>query len=172
MVMRTSVLLLAVSMSTSIFAAVQQRRPADAPPPKIVVTIDLQVGGTAFNPKEVSVDRACVFAKAASLYDVPGTYRAVNWHDDRDASLNFTVWQLGKAGDGVNFELGAGGKRHRVNTVPAGPAANRTGSGKVTFVPRGAGGEFTVDLTADTGARITGRVTCSAFVPADDNGLS
>ena len=159
-------------MSMSLPVMTQQRRPAGTPPPPIAVTIDLQVGGTAFNPKEISLERACVFAKAASLYDVPGTYRAVNWHDDRDGSLNFTVWQLGKAGDGVNFDLGAGGKRHRVNTVPAGPAANRTGSGKVTFVPRGAGGEFTVDLTADTGVRITGRVTCSAFVPADDNGIS
>ena len=167
--MRTTALAMVLFLPTSLTAAPDQRGRA-GDPPKINLTIDLQVGGTAFNPKEISVERVCVIAKEAGLYNVPGSYRAVNWHDDRDRTLNFTVWQLGKAGEGVSFDLGAGGKQHRVNTVPVGPAGNRAGSGKVTFEPRGTGGVFTLDLTADTGARITGQVSCSAFARADDNG--
>jgi hypothetical protein len=45
------------------------------------------------------------------------------------------------------------------------------GSGTVTMAPKGPGGTFTVDATADTGARITGTITCVAFTqPMEDNG--
>jgi hypothetical protein len=48
-------------------------------------------------------------------------------------------------------------------------AADRGGSGTAAFQGRGAGGTFALDLTADTGARITGHVSCSAFAKPEEN---
>jgi hypothetical protein len=111
----------------------------------------------------------CIFCDDSSIFDAPGSQWGVR-HDDNSRDLNFTLWRLKKGGDGVTLFVTTGGKTHRVNTLPVGPPANRRGSGAATFEKRGVGGAFTIDAVADTGAKITGQLTCSAFARPEDNG--
>ena len=89
--------------------------------------------------------------RRAALYDTPGTQWGAR-RSDGNQNVNFTMWRLSGKGDSVTLFVTAGGKTHKVNTVPVGPPSNRTGSGTATFEARGAGGVFTLDLRADTGA--------------------
>ena len=136
-----------------------------AKPPTVQVA--LQVGGVAYaanGPGE------CVSSADASLFQVPGTMWGVR-QLEKDRDVNFTMWRLSKGGDMLTAWVTIGGKTHRVNTLQVGPASERRGSGHATFEKRGAGGVFTLDLVADTGAKITGQLTCSGFVPPEGNGL-
>ena len=130
------------------------------------VQVDLRVGGavyTATSPGE------CHATADASIFEATAGMKSAR-HSDTNRSLNFTLWQLAKGGDSITLDITLGGKRHRVNTLTVGPATNRRGSGLATFEARGAGGIFTFDVTADTGARITGQVACSAFAKPEENG--
>ncbi len=56
------------------------------------------------------------------------------------------------------FNLGVllGSTMHRISTVKVQGKGDAHGTGRVTLTPNGGGGTFTIDATADTGARITG----------------
>jgi len=136
--------------------------------PAVTVAIDLQIGGGAFASKGTG---ECNYAAKASIYDAPGAMWAVRRNDGNDY-VNFTLWKLAKGGDMLTLDVMRGGKRHRVDTLQVGPAGDRKGAGKATFEQAGAGGAFTLDLVADTGARIAGKFTCSAFTKPEDNGLN
>jgi hypothetical protein len=159
-----------MSMSSRAVAAVAAAvlsMPSLAPAqarPRQQVSVSLTVAGT---PVTADGPGECVTSAQASLYDVPGTM----WHVQHPTgAVSFTMWRLTKGGDGATLAVTAGGKTHHVNTAPAGPAANRKGSGRATFTPNGTGGSFVIDLVADTGADITGLIVCSAFGKAEDNG--
>jgi hypothetical protein len=130
------------------------------------VQIDLRIGGAAYT---VSGPGECQATEDASIFSAPAGMKAVQ-QSDASRSLNFTLWRLAKAGDMITLDITLGGKRHRVNTLTIAPVADRRGSGSATFQARGTGGVFTLDATSDTGARITGQVTCSAFAKPEENG--
>jgi hypothetical protein len=134
--------------------------------PAIVVQVGLQVAGAAY---AASGPGECVHTTDASLFDVPGAMWGIRTRD-RDRDVNFTFWRLSKGGEMLTVWVTTGGKTHRVNTLQVGPSTERRGSGKATFEKRAAGGVFTLDLLADTGAKITGQLTCSAFVAPEANG--
>ena len=130
------------------------------------VQVDLRVGGAAYT---VSGPGECQATDDASIFNAPAGMKAAQ-QSDAGRSLNFTLWRLVKGGDMITLDIALGGKRHRVNTLTVAPAVDRRGSGNATFQARGAGGVFTLDVTADTGARITGQVSCSGFAKPEDNG--
>jgi hypothetical protein len=113
---------------------------------------------------------------AAALFVVPPSSHAQSKPPQqmsvslKTGDVNFTLWRFSKGGDAATLFVTAGGKTHRVNTAQVGPASNRRGSGNATFTPNGTGGAFVIDFVADTGAEITGLITCSAFAKAEDNG--
>ncbi len=136
------------------------------PPGTITIDAELNVGGSPLAAKGTG---ECNYAADASIYQAPGKMWSVRRREaGRDVSL--TLWRLARGGDQFTLDVGAGGKRHRVNTLQVGPAADRRGSGTVDFAQRGKGGQFTIDAVADTGAKITGTLSCSAFTSPEDNG--
>jgi hypothetical protein len=142
-------------------AQIPARRPA------ITVDVALQINGAPYAAKGPG---ECIFSDKSSLYDVPGSQWGAR-HHDASRNLSFSLWRLSKGGDMITLALDVAGKSHTVNTVIVGPASNRKGSGRATFEKRAAGGVFTIDAVADTGAKISGTIGCSGFVPPDDNGI-
>jgi hypothetical protein len=134
--------------------------------PAVTVQIDVRVGGASYTGTGAG---ECHATDEASIFNAPAAFKSAR-HTDSTRNLNLTLWRLVKGGDMVTLDVELGGKRHRVNTLTVAPAADRRGSGSVTFQARGAGGTFTLDVTADTGARITGQVGCSAFAKPEENG--
>ena len=132
----------------------------------VTVQVDLRVGGVAYT---VSGPGECHATDDASIFSAPAGMKSAR-HNDAARNLNFTLWRLEKGGDMITLDVTVGGKRHQVNTLTVAPAANRRGSGTATFQARGAGGVFTFEATADTGAKITGQVGCSAFAKPEENG--
>ena len=161
------VALFSILMSASTLAgdaAVTQR--TQTAPPAIMVQANLQVGGVGYTANGPG---KCIFSDRSSIYDAPGSQWGVR-HDATNQRLNLSFWRLAKGGDMFSLSVTVGGKTHQVNTMQVGPPANRRGSGNVTFEKRGAGGVFTLTAQADTGAKITGHLTCSGFTNPEDNG--
>ena len=146
-------------ISVLVLTAAAQSKPT-------TVQVDLRVGGAAYT---VSGPGECHATDDASIFNAPAAMKGVQ-QSDASRSLNFTLWRLAKGGESITLDITLGGKRHRVNTLTVAPAADRRGSGSATFQARGAGGAFTFDATADTGARITGQVSCAAFAKPEENG--
>jgi hypothetical protein len=139
------------------------QRPAK---PVTTLQVNLKIGSTSYT---ASGPGECIHSTEGGLYDVPGTQWGAR-RTDGAQNVNFTMWRLSGKGDSVTLFVTAGGKTHKVSTVPVGPPSNRAGSGTATFEARGAGGVFTLDLHADTGAAITGQMICSGFTRPEDNG--
>jgi hypothetical protein len=134
--------------------------------PITTLQVSLKIGAASYT---ASGPGECIHSTEGGLYDTPGTQWGAR-RTDGNQTINFTMWRLSGKGDSVTLFVTAGGKTHKVNTVPVGPTSNRTGAGTATFEARGAGGVFTLDLRADTGAAITGQMTCSGFSRPEDNG--
>jgi hypothetical protein len=130
------------------------------------VQLDLRVGGAAY---VVSGSGECHATDEASIFNAPAAFKSAR-HTEASRSVNLTLWRLVKGGDMVTLDVSMGGQRHRVNTLTVAPASDRRGSGAVSFQVRGVGGIFTLDVTADTGARITGTIACSSFAKPEENG--
>jgi hypothetical protein len=80
---------------------------------------------------------------------------------DGQREVAITLWRVNGGAERFSLQVTMNGKSHRVSTARAdGPAA---GSGQATFEPKGRGGIFNIYALADTGARISGQVSCSAF---------
>ncbi len=151
---------------TTTAATATARAQTQAKLPAIVVDVTLEVAGVAYTAKGPG---ECVHSTDASLFSVPGAMWGARTRD-RERHVNFALWRLTKGGDMLTISVTVAGKTHRVNTVQVGPPENRHGSGKATFEKRGTGGVFTLDLVADTGAKVTGQLSCSAFVAPEGNG--
>jgi hypothetical protein len=140
---------------------------AQDPDPQGPIQLDLRVDG---NPYVISARGTCLAQPHGTLYEVP----ARQWnarHRDGQRYVNLAFWRVDGAGDQFNLGVMVGPTLHRVSTVHVKGRGARQGSGTVTMAPRGPGGTFTIDATADTGTRITGTITCGAFTkPAEDNG--
>jgi hypothetical protein len=145
-------------------AALAASTPAAGP----TVDVALQVGGAAYSVKGAG---ECIYSDASTIYEAPATQWGVR-HDAADRDLSFAMWRLRKGGpDMLTLTIVLGGKTHRVNTTKVGDkSAGLRGSGTAAFEKSGAGGVFTIDAIADTGAKISGRVTCSGFARPEDNG--
>jgi hypothetical protein len=145
-------------------AAVPQ---AQDPDPQGPIQLDLRVDGT---PYVVSARGTCLAQPHGTLYEVP----ARQWnarHRDGQRYVNLAFWRVEGLGDQFNLGVMVGPTLHRVSTVHVKGKGARQGSGTVAMAPGGPGGTFTIDATADTGARITGTITCGAFTrPVEDNG--
>jgi len=135
---------------------------------RLGMEIVLQVGG---HPLAISGAGDCIFSDTSAIYDVAAT----QWGallDEPGRHVHFTMWRLHRGGpDMLTLSIVLGGTTHRVNTTRIGDkTAGLHGSGTSTFIRSGTGGLFTIDATADTGAKISGRITCSGFSKPEDNG--
>jgi hypothetical protein len=139
--------------------------PAAAGP---TVEVALTVGGANYTAKGPG---ECIHSDASTIYEAPATQWGVR-HDSAGHDLSFSMWRLRSGGpDMLTLTIVVGGKTHRVNTTKVGDkSAGLRGSGRTVFEKSGAGGVFTIDAIADTGAKISGRVTCSGFAKPEDNG--
>ena len=137
------------------------------PDPQSAIRLDLRIGGTAY---VVSARGTCLAQPHGSLYDVP----AAQWsarHRDAQRYANLAFWRVSNSGDMFNLGVLVGSTLHRISTVKVQGNGDAHGAGRVRLTTAGPGGTFTIDATADTGARITGTITCGAFVgPVEDNG--
>jgi hypothetical protein len=159
-------LAITIALSCAALGASAKNTQQRAKPPAIVVQAKLQVGGAAYTadgPGE------CIFSNQSSMYDVPGSQWGVR-HSGANQNVNLSFWRLSKGGDMFTLSVSVGGKTHQVNTMQVGPPANRKGSGRVTFEKRGAGGVFNIEAQSDSGAKITGQLTCSGFTKPEENG--
>jgi hypothetical protein len=140
---------------------------AEDPNPGSPIQVDLRVAGA---PYVVSSRGTCLAQPHGTLYEVP----AAQWnarHRDTQRYANLAFWRVRGAGDQFNLGVMVGPTLHRVSTVNVNGKGSRQGGGVVTMAARGTGGTFTIDATADTGARITGTITCGTFAsPEEDNG--
>jgi hypothetical protein len=140
---------------------------AQDPDPQSAIQLDLRIGGT---PYAVSARGTCLAQPHGSLYDVPAAQWSARHRDDQ-RYVNLAFWRVSKVGEMFNLGVLVGTTMHRVSTVKVQGKGDPHGAGRVTLTPNGAGGSFSIDATADTGARITGTITCGAFArPVEDNG--
>jgi hypothetical protein len=139
-----------------------------APAGRVGMEIALQVGG---RPVAINGTGDCIYTDASTIYEAPATQWGARL-DEPGRAVHFTMWRLRRGGpDMLTMSIVLGGTTHRVNTTKVGEkTAGLHGSGTSTFTKSGAGGVFTIDATADTGAKISGRITCSAFSKPEDNG--
>jgi hypothetical protein len=129
---------------------------------QVAVAIALRVDG---QPYQFDGNASCQHAPMAAIYGVVAEMWTVQQSEGR-RSIALTMWRPKDApGDWLSLSVRGGGKSHTVSTVKA-PGATVQGSGTVTLAPSGAGGTFTIEATAATGAAIAGTMKCSAFTPA------
>jgi hypothetical protein len=132
----------------------------------IPMEVALQVNGTTV---ALSGKGECTFTDAGTLYERP----ASSWTatiESGERYVNFASWRVTPGGEMMNLGVLIGNTMHKVSTVKVGAQGTPLGAGQWTFTRTGAGGTFTISATADTGAKISGRVTCSAFGKPEDNG--
>lgn len=141
---------------------------ADAPDNAVAtVAVDLQVNGS---PIAFTAPGECTFTDQGSIYEKP----SLSWTATAKSGtryVNYANWRLKSSGaDMMNVTLMLGNNEHRVSTVKVDAQGQPRGAGTSTFAKNGQGGIFTIDATADSGAKISGRITCSAFAKPEDNG--
>lgn len=140
---------------------------AQDPDPQSAIQINLRIGAT---PYVVSARGTCLAQPHGTLYDAP----AAQWnarHRDGQRYANLAFWRVEGGGEMFNLGVLLGPAMHRVSTVKVQGKGDAHGRGRVTLTESGGGGTFTVDATADTGARVTGTIACGAFTrPVEDNG--
>jgi hypothetical protein len=133
------------------------------------VEVALQINGT---PLTFSAQGECTFTNAGTIYEKPALARTAMVNSaDRSGYVNYANWHVKSSGaDMMNLSVLIGNKEHRISTVKVGTQGQLRGSGSSSFAASGAGGVFTIDAIADSGAKISGRITCSAFGKPEDNG--
>jgi hypothetical protein len=155
-------LMLLAALAVSAAAPLTQGRD-----PQSSIQLDLKIGTASY---AASTQGTCLAQPHGTLYEVP----AQQWnarHRDGGRYANLAFWRVQKSGDMFNLGVLIGPTLHKVSTVRVQGKGDPHGQGTVTFAPKGAGGTFTIDATADTGVRITGTITCAAFArPLEENG--
>jgi len=163
--MRTILLLSMTAVMLSMSVAAQRRPPGSAPQEqKVGLSIELRMDSVPYTFKGQGV---CQHLAKGSIYDTLAERWSVQ-HEATGQNMNLTLWRpLKGGGDMVTLSVQSGGKRHDVNTVKGPQATQTTGSGSVRFAPEGAGGTFAVEVTAVSGAKISGSVKCDAFTASE-----
>jgi hypothetical protein len=128
---------------------------------KVVVTVALQAGGSAY---QVKGQGRCTHEPRAGIYATPAQQFRVE-HRDGQRSVSLTFWRPAKSGSSDMFTMlvSNGKNSHTTSTVKVGDQGNPVGSGNVTFKSADKGGIFTINATAGDGTKITGTIACSAF---------
>ncbi len=133
------------------------------PPGSLLVRVDLSVAGARYSAKGPG---DCNYSPSSRVHDAPGQMWRVR-RRDANRELAFTGWRLGRT-DSFTLQVTLDGRTHRINTLQVGPPNERAGSGAVRYEQRGRSGQFTINAVADTGAKISGTLSCSGFVPPAD----
>jgi len=130
----------------------------------VPVTIALKNGADTY---QFTGQASCTHAPMASIYGVVSEQWNVD-QSDGSRSLHLTLWKpKNGSGDMFNLSISSGaGRPQSVNTVKAAGAPATEGSGRVTLVPAGNAGTFSVDAKSAAGAAISGTIKCDAFSPA------
>ena len=152
---------LVAALMVPIVAAAQRRVPGTTvQEPKVPTAIALKAGAASYN---FTGQASCEHAARGSIYDTVAERWSVR-HNDNGRNVNLNLWRpTGGSGDMVTFSMSVGGKRYDVDTVKKPQPAKTSGSGTVRFAPEGTGGTFTVDLTTNSGDKITGMMKCQSF---------
>lgn len=158
-------LLFTATLSVALAGATLAAHVPLQPPGTIMVGLDLSAGTRHLAGRAPGV---CTYSPAASIHQAPGQMWNIRQRDG-GTEVNFTGWRLGKT-DSFTLFVTIDGTRHRVNTLQVGPATDRAGSGTMRYTPKGRGGQMAIDAVTDTGLHITGTLTCSGFVPPEENG--
>jgi hypothetical protein len=139
-------------------AAAQRRVPGAAAQEQTVpATIALKVGAASYS---FTGQASCEHAARGSIYDTVAERWSVR-HNDNGRNLNLNLWHpTAGTADMVTLSMSAGGKRYDVDTVKKPQSPKTSGSGMVRMAPEGGGGTFTVDLTTESGDKITGTIKC------------
>jgi hypothetical protein len=167
--MKSTYVLAVIALAMITLTATRGQTGGSAAPARqapISLQVALSVGGASY---AFTGAGECTHVPAGSIYNAS----AAIWNarqQNNDRNVNFTLFRLKSGGDMFALLIGMGGKVHQVKTVKVGQKGDLRGSGKVTFLPSGSGGSFTLDATADTGAKIVGKITCSAFGEGEGNG--
>jgi len=132
--------------------------------------VPLQMNGTLAGTR-VSFSGAgeCQHSDAASIYEVPAAMWRASFSGGTGIDrLNVTLWQP-KVGGPVQISLAADADRNHysIGTVKG---ATLSGSGTARVERQGAGGTIVVQGQTAGGAAIQVSVSCSRFVPPEDNG--
>jgi hypothetical protein len=124
------------------------------------------IGSMAF---ETSGPGECTHTDDGSIYDVPAAIWSVQQSAD-NRRLSVTLFRPKRGADMFTLIAWVGDKTHKVSTVKTAAGGAISGSGTVRVASTLHGGSFAIDATADTGVRIGGTITCSAFTEPEANG--
>lgn len=134
---------------------------------KTTAAVVVNVGGTHFEAQGAAECRA---ATDGSIYDVPASMWHASFSDARNplSRVNVTIWQPAKGGSSlVTLFVTARAASYEIATVPGGRIAG-SATGRVERA--GAGAVLSVDGTTAMGQAIRVRLSCTQFLPAEDNG--
>ncbi|MBP1637075.1 MAG: hypothetical protein H6Q10_3649 [Acidobacteria bacterium] len=124
------------------------------------VSVALQAGGDSYR---FTGQAKCTHERQGYIYTVPAQLWSVE-QSDGTRSVHLTFWRPASgSADMFTLHLQGGGTTHFTDTVKTPNGGSPRGSGQVTFAPAGAGGTFTVNVTAANGTKISGTVRCDAF---------
>ena len=149
-------------------AAVAQvrRTPGTAPNDQVTLAIAVQAGSETLN---FNGKGTCTHAPRSSVFGTLGQMWSIQASEgQRSAAL--TVWKTSSGANMFSLALSAGEKSYTTNTAKGPAGGDVKGSGTVTFAPAGAGGTFTVNAVAGSGAKIAGTFKCDAFTGATAEG--
>lgn len=144
----------AVAGVTALSAHMPLQPPGSA---RNTVQATLNVDSRAF---ALSGSGSCSYSDAADIEHSRGDMWSLHGQQ-RDRSVTLTFWRTASGAERFRLRVTEAGRIHYVNTMGSG--AELRGTGRAAIEPRGKGGVFAVDATADTGVRISGQVTCSWF---------
>ena len=80
------------------------------------------------------------------------------------------MFRLKNGTDMFSLYISSSGSSYKASNIKVGTNEMISGSGKVNFASAGAGGTFTVEVTAGNGKKVTGAVACSAFSKTEAEG--
>ena len=145
----------------SVAAAQLPTRPHPRTPPndQRVITIALQAGSDSYR---FTGRATCKHEPKGYIYMIPAQLWTVE-QSEGTRSVMLTFWRPASGSDMFTLYLHASGKAYAASTVKTPHGGSMKGSGEVTFARTGIGGTFTVNATADNGAKITGTLRCDSF---------
>lgn len=132
----------------------------------ITAAVVADIAGTHY---EIKGTAECRAAADASIYDVPASMWHASFADPKNAlsRVNVTLWQPTTGGPAqLTLLVAARSQTHEIVTIPA----RMNGSAIGRFERQGAGGSLVVEGRTASQQPIRVRVSCSQFLPAEDNG--
>ncbi len=137
-----------------------RRQPGPPMDDTVGVNIALQVGGGSY---QFGGRASCTHEPKGYIYGVTAKLWRIQ-QSEGPRSVMLTFWRPASgSGDMFTLLVSNRGSSYETNTVKGKDAGPTKGSGSVAFTAAGNGGTFTVNTTADTGAKISGTIKCDAF---------